>query len=195
MIMESSPFLFKEDTVNSSHRKSSLIKVFEKGVYLYEPPVKATPIFEIITGIVKIGSYSEDGEEICFDILGPGDFFGNLNYLDGQFFEFSRSLTEVRLRVFEIDYFKSIIISDPEVSEWFNRQIVLRWWKAENRLHAIRSLDVEAKVIKVMEGFYKLNQFQDLKDLKKLLKLQDIADLTGLTRQTVSKVLKRLNSV
>jgi len=193
--MESSPFFSVAYPTRGLCPKDVLIKEVERGVYLYEPPVKTTPIYEIISGIVKIGSYSQEGEEVCFDILGPGEFFGNLNYLDGQFFEFSKTLTQVKLRVNEIDYFKDIIINIPEVSEWFHRKVVMRWWKAENRLYSIRSLDVEEKVKKVLTDFYKMDEIRDFKALKKLLTLQDIADLTGLTRQTVSKVLKKLYSV
>jgi CRP-like cAMP-binding protein len=47
-------------------------------------------IYEIVSGAVKLGSYSEHGEEFVHDILHKGDFFGNLRYLNGQFFEFSK---------------------------------------------------------------------------------------------------------
>jgi CRP-like cAMP-binding protein len=193
--MESSPIFRPSYPKRCFCPKDVLIKEVEKGVYLYQPPVKTTPIYEIVSGIVKIGSYTQAGEEVCFDILGSGEFFGNLNYLDGQFFEFSKTLTQVKLRVNEIDYFKDIIINIPEVSEWFNRKVVMRWWKAENRLYSIRSLDVEEKVKKVLTDFYKMDEIRDFKALKKLLTLQDIADLTGLTRQTVSKLLKIIHPV
>jgi CRP-like cAMP-binding protein len=57
-----------------------------KNTYIYKPPNERF-IYEIVSGAVKLGSYSEHGEEFVHDILHK-DFFGNLRYLNGQFFDF-----------------------------------------------------------------------------------------------------------
>jgi CRP-like cAMP-binding protein len=166
-------------------------KSFARGIYLYQPPVKFTPIYEIVSGLVKIGTYSSDGKEVCFDILGPGDFFGNLRYLEGQFFEFSKSLTNVELRIYEHDFFRTLIVHEPAVSEWFNHQVVKRWCRAEDRLFAIRDQDARGKIQKVLTGFQSIRP----EDYHRYITYQDLADLTGLTRQTVSKVMKKIEEV
>ncbi|MEX2569060.1 MAG: hypothetical protein WD431_24165 [Cyclobacteriaceae bacterium] len=63
----------------------------DKGHFIYRPPQRITPIFEIETEAVKIGAYSPDGVE-------PGDFFGNLRHMNGQFSEFAKTLSSVELR-------------------------------------------------------------------------------------------------
>lgn len=165
---------------------------FEKGVLLYQPPQRITPIYEIVKGAVRIGTYSPSGMEVCYDILKPGEFFGNLRYLNGQFSEFAKSLSSVILREYDPDFFKKIIVFEPSISEWFNIQVVKRWSRAEDRLFAVRSLNASDKVRRILSDFQGLLEDASGRsfNLMKLVTLQDIADLTGLTRQTVSKVLK-----
>lgn len=164
----------------------------EKGHLIYQPPQRITPIYEIISGAVKIGSYSPDGVEVCYDILKPGDFFGNLQYLNGQFSEFSKTLSTVELRAFDPDLFKQLVTNQPTLSEWFFKELVSRWCRAEDRLYAVRSLDAPEKVKRILPYFQ--DQIKDASgktfNLLTLVTFQDIADLTGLTRQTVSKVMR-----
>lgn len=165
---------------------------FEKGELLYQPPQRVTPIYEIVKGAIRVGTYSPMGMEVCYDILRPGEFFGNLRYLNGQFSEFAKALSSVIVREYECDFFKRITVVEPNISEWFNIQLVKRWSRAEDRLYAVRSMDAGSRVRKIMFDFQ--NEVEDASgrfiNLHKILNLQDIADLTGLTRQTVSKVLK-----
>lgn len=164
----------------------------EKGHLIYQPPQRITPIFEIVSGAVKIGSYSPQGVEVCYDILRPGDFFGNLQYFNGHFSEFSKTLTATELRVYDTVFFKQLVANQPKLSEWFFKELVIRWCRAENRLYAVRSLDPAEKVKRILPYFQ--DQIADAYGktfiLREMVTLQDIADLTGLTRQTVSKVLQ-----
>tara|TARA_R110002074_G_scaffold274135_3_gene445667 strand:- start:13510 stop:14139 length:630 start_codon:yes stop_codon:yes gene_type:complete len=190
--MKFSPYNFL--SVHNPEAISNFVNTveYEKGQFLYQPPQRITPIYEIVKGAIRIGTYSPMGIEVCYDILRPGEFFGNLRYLNGQFSEFAKSLSSVVVREYDCEFFKKITIVEPEISEWFNIQVVKRWCRAEERLYAVRSLDAAAKVRKIMCDFQ--NQIEDasgrLINLQKILTLQDIADLTGLTRQTVSKVIK-----
>jgi CRP-like cAMP-binding protein len=190
--MDSVPFLhLKEQGVCLGKNLLDTI-LLEKGHLIYQPPKRITPIYEIISGVVKIGTYSPEGEEVCYDILKPGDFFGNFQYLNGQFFEFSKTLTPAELRVYDLDFFKDLVTGTPKLADWFFKELVSRWCRAEDRLFAIRSLNPEEKVKKILPYF--LEKIQDAsgktQSLLKVVTFQDIADLTGLTRQTVSKVMR-----
>lgn len=167
--------------------------ILEKGHLIYQPPQRATPIFEILSGAVRIGSYSPEGVEVCYDILKPGDFFGNFQYLNGQFSEFSKTLVSTELRVYDVDFFKQLVINSPKLSEWFFKKLVGRWCRAEDRLFAVKSLSPQDKVKKILPYF--LVEIKDASGktflLQKIVTFQDIADLTGLSRQTVSKVMHK----
>jgi CRP-like cAMP-binding protein len=190
--MKTGPFNYLiEEEIEVSGKLMESVHL-EKGHLIYQPPQRITPIYEIVSGAVKIGSYSPEGVEVCYDILRPGDFFGNLQYLNGQFSEFSKTLTSTELRVYDADFFKQLVTNQPKLAEWFFKELVIRWCRAENRLYAVRSLDPSEKVKRILPYFQDQITDADGKifNLRKMVTLQDIADLTGLTRQTVSKVLR-----
>ncbi|RYC69119.1 Crp/Fnr family transcriptional regulator [Spirosoma sordidisoli] len=172
------------------------IRTFDKGAFVYQPGDPQTHIHLIDKGVVKIGSYSTEGERVTYDVLQPGEFFGDLNYLGNgiEFFEFAKALT--RLVVVSIDtvYFRHLIIHDPFMSDWFNASVVRRWWKAETRLLHMTRGDIETRLANLRREYSKPVAYGEPKnpDVFSLLSLQDLADLTGTTRQTMSRKLKEL---
>lgn len=162
--------------------------VVKKNEYIYTPSSDHLYMFEIVEGAVKLGSYTEDGEEFIFDVLFKNDFFGDLKYLNNQFFEYSKALIDTRLRIYNRDFFKQMVILSPELSEWFISYLVKRWCSTEKKLKKLHEKKVRQKLtflnayfdLKVMdaEGF----EFA----LIDLLTQKDLGDLIGITRQTVA---------
>lgn len=190
--MDYGPFHYLQEEGITVGERLMETMLLEKGHLIYQPPQWITPIFEILSGAVKIGSYSPEGEEVCYDILRPGDFFGNLQYLNGQFSEFAKTLTATELRVYDVDFFKNLVTNTPKLAEWFIKELVSRWCRAEDRLYAVRSLTPQEKVKKILSNFQVqiLDASGKTLQLQKIVTFQDIADLSGLTRQTVSKVMR-----
>ncbi|WP_299458625.1 Crp/Fnr family transcriptional regulator [uncultured Microscilla sp.] len=174
------------------------LKEFEKGEYVYLPNSPQNYIYLIESGVVKIGSYANNGEKVIYDILTPGETFGNLNYLgeDVPFFEFAQAISGAKTSVFELKFFKHLIVHDPTVSEWFNITVVGRWSKAETRLLYMTRGNIEARIENLQKELS--HEVADKRGIAynvfNLLSQQDIADLTGTTRQTVAKKLRSQNS-
>lgn len=168
----------------------------QKDEHIYIPGQMTNSMYEILSGVIKLGSYGTLGQEVTYDILVSPDTFGNMKYLNGQFFEFAKTAVPTRLRVYQLDFFKKIVTEEPKVSEWSHRNIVRRWSIAEARLLHIRSYNKSEKIEAVCREFD-----QTVKDaegrthnLLSLLTMQDLGDLTGMTRQTVSQTLKKIQS-
>lgn len=157
------------------------------GSYVYLPVDDFHYIFEILEGGIKLGSYSSEGEEVVYDVLGKPDIFGNFHYLNGKFFEFAKTLTPVILRIYELKFFKKMIVHDPVMSEWFNQYVVDRWCRAETRLFHISSRNIKSRISKLKEQLKKNHHY----DIFELLTQKDIADLVGASRQAVASSMKR----
>ena len=166
--------------------------MYGRGRYVYVPGESLYSMYEVVSGAVKIGSYSEDGDEVIYDVLSEGDFFGNLKYLEpSHFFEFAKTLSKTSLRIYNLPFFKHLIVHDPQVSEWFNYYIVKRWSKIEKRLFYVNNKDTEARLrylikhldVAVVDSTGRTFRLMDL------LSQQDIGNLIGVSRQTVSKYL------
>lgn len=165
----------------------------ERGDYVYKSGDNEPFIYLIEKGIVKIGSLGPLGERVIYDVLLPGETFGDLDYLDdAEFFEFAQAATSLSVVAVERPFFRYIIVHDPVVAEWFNKTIVRRWHKAEMRLlHRARET-VERRLLQLKEHYRKaVNDADDVShQVLGLLSHQEIADLIGATRQTVSKKLR-----
>jgi CRP-like cAMP-binding protein len=177
--------------INNSGSISEVI--IEKNNHIYKPPINEGFIYEIVSGVVKLGSYSDKGEEYVHDILKGGDFFGNLRYLNGQFFEFSKALIDTRIRIYELSYFKKTIINDSNLSDWFISYLLKRWCISEKKLGNITGNPIEGRITFLMKLFD-----VPVKDanghkyiLFDLLTQKDLGDLSGVTRQTISNILKK----
>jgi len=168
---------------------------FEQNTLVYQPGDPQTHIRLIGKGAVKIGSYSPEGDRVVYDVLQPGEFFGDLSYLDTdnvEFFEFARTITSATVLSVALPFFRHVIVHDPIMSDWFNQQVVRRWWKAETRLLYMTRNDVDARLENLRKEYTKpvpdsQNRLHCVFDL---LSHQTLADLTGTTRQTISRKLK-----
>jgi CRP/FNR family cyclic AMP-dependent transcriptional regulator len=183
----------------------TFLKDFKKADQVYGPSQHYTYIYEIVSGAAKLGSISSRGSEIIHEIVTPGEYFGNLRLLGDHaglfgklramhkpFSEFCKTLTSSRMRCYEYDFFKHLMINDPNVAEWFYPKIVSRWCKTESLLIYIRSLEPRERIRHVYNIFgARIRTASDKEiSLNTSISFKDLADLTATTRQLVADTLK-----
>ncbi|MEM6844532.1 MAG: Crp/Fnr family transcriptional regulator [Bacteroidota bacterium] len=161
--------------------------------FIYLPTDRPDRLFILNRGAVKLGNYSPKGVEVTYDIVCPGEFFGNLQYLPGNVFsEFAKALSPVEVYSYPTRLFKEMIQQNTRVAEYFHKVMVRRWCRTETKLFANASLSPIERVKQLLSQY----QQQVTTDTKKtvpihtLLTQKDIANLTGLTRQTVAQIMK-----
>lgn len=186
-------FCFYSYLKTNLKNERSIESVIERHSYIYKPPDDEGFIYEIVSGAVKLGSYSEQGEEFVYDILHKGDFFGNLRYLNVPFFEFSKTLIDTKIRKYEISFFKKTISNDPYLSDWFISYLLKRSCISEKKMGNITGNKIKDRISFLIQFFnikvYDARGEQFL--LFKLLTQKDLGDLSGATRQTISTILKK----
>lgn len=165
----------------------------KKNDYIYLPPNKDNFIYEIITGAVKLGGYSDDGDSFVYEVLPHNEFFGNLKYLNGIFQEYAKALIDCKIRLYDLDFFKNLTTTEPAVTNWFISYIVKRWCSAELKLKTIKEKNIEDKV-KSLQEYYNIEVTNTKGQrflLSNLLSKKDMGDLIGVTRQTVATTLQK----
>lgn len=171
-----------------SLRVSGQLVRYARGTYLYQPSDRLVSLFVLRSGYVKVGAYGPEGRERVYDVVGPGEFCGNLKYLGGDCFqEFVRALTPVEVFVYDLAGFKTALHGDPAAQEWFTRLMVLRWSRAERRLFRIAALPPAERLDRLLDEV-----LPSRGAARSLLTQNDLGDLAGLTRQTVAKLLREL---
>lgn len=167
--------------------------LLDSGGYVYQPADADSCLYLIEKGLVKIGSLGTLGERILYDLLQPGELFGDLNYLDdAEFFEFAQAATPLSVLAIDRTAFRRAVRLDPVLADWFQQTLVRRWHRAETRLLHRSSVPVEERIrqleaqysARVTDAHYHLHRPFDR------LSLQEVGDLVGATRQTVSRKMR-----
>ena len=170
---------------------------YAKGEYIYLPHDASHYMYVLTRGAIKIGGYASSGQEVMFDCLTPLEFFGNLQFLGGDFFtEFAKTLVASEVLKIPVQRFKQIVRSDKPVADWFHEVSTMRWWRAEDRLFTISS---EKPLARVRRQLSLLDRpVRDTEDqahaLATLLSYQDLADLVGLSRQSTARLVKAVTA-
>ncbi|GAB3750779.1 hypothetical protein GCM10028817_12590 [Spirosoma pomorum] len=152
-----------------------------------------TYVHLIEKGLVKVGSLGDWGQRVLYDLLQPGELFGDLDYLDeSNFFEYAQAATSTS--VFSIDRraFRYAVSHKPSLADWFSETVIRRWHRTEVRLLHRNGLAVDERIRQLRKQYGTLvadanNQMQLPFDQ---LSYQDIGDLVGATRQTVSRKIR-----
>lgn len=186
----------KDEEIEAIYKLSVTKKCSKDTIILLEDEEGDT-LFVILSGKVKVTTFSESGKEIIFSILNEGDFFGDMSLLDGK----PRSATvisieESELRLIRRSDFNKLIESHPGIALKLLEELTSRLRKADERIESLALLDVTGRVAGI------LLQLADERGEKTegsiLIKSrpthQELANMVGTTRETVTRILKQLGN-
>ncbi len=151
-------------------------------------------LYLIAQGRVKVHQATASGDEVILEILGPGDFFGEMSLLDGQPRSADVStLDRAELLLLEGDALRETISEQPAVAWTLLRILSSRLRDQNERAEMLMTRDVAGRVA---DRLLRLSQSQGtlLGDGKSVrldvtLTQSDIAALIGATRERVSRAL------
>ncbi len=154
-------------------------------------------LFLIRSGQVKVSIVSDDGREVILSLLGPGAVFGELSLLDGRPRSANVVATEeTELFMLRRPDFVQLICRVPRIATALLAELASRLRKTDRQIEGLALLDVTSRIaetllqlasergVEVPEGVV----------IQKRPTHQDLANMSGTTRETVSRVLKRLES-
>ncbi len=184
---------YKELSVSDNYKEA------KQGEFIYFEAYQHNMIYFIKTGRIRLGYLDDAGERITKDILGPGDFFGQITLektnLDGEFAQAFKAT--VSLCSFTIDHFSKLLNNRPDIAVTYSKLIGLRMKKFENRLINILHKDVKERLIAFLRQLLQdavnpkiLNEFHVI--IPNYLTHEEIAHLIGTSRQTVTTLFNEL---
>ncbi len=168
---------------------------FKKDQFIYFPNEKATHIYMIVNGRVKIGHYLDEGKEAVTAILGTGEIFGELALAgEEQRKDFAQAMDAVTICPLSIDDLKELMKQDKELSFRMLKLVGLRLMKLERKLELLVFKDARTRIVEFLKDSAswkgKKVGFETMIPTK--LTHKDIAALTGTSRQTVTTILNEL---
>src|SRR4249920_1190854 len=117
-----SPVEYENLSVLDNYREA------KPGEFIYFEAFQHQNIYFIKTGHIRLGYLDENGERITKDILGPGDFFGQITLektnLNGEFAQVLKE--KVSLCSFSVDHFGKLLQDRPDIAIKYSKLTGLR---------------------------------------------------------------------
>jgi CRP/FNR family transcriptional regulator/CRP/FNR family cyclic AMP-dependent transcriptional regulator len=154
-------------------------------------------LFIIRGGQVKVSIVSEDGREVILSLLGPGAVFGELSLLDGKPRSANVIATEeTELIMLRRADFVQLIYRVPQIATALLAELASRLRKTDRQIEGLALLDVTSRISETLLQLASERGVESAEGvvIQKRPTHQDLANMSGTTRETVSRVLKRLES-
>lgn len=154
-------------------------------------------LFIIRGGQVKVSIVSEDGREVILSLLGSGAVFGELSLLDGKPRSANVTATEeTELIMLRRADFVQLIYRVPQIATALLAELASRLRKTDRQIEGLALLDVTSRISETLLQLAGERGVETAEGvvIQKRPTHQDLANMSGTTRETVSRVLKRLES-
>jgi len=150
-------------------------------------------LFIVLAGRTKVQMADDEGKEVILNVLGPGDFFGEMGLLDDA----PRAASVVTTEPSEFlsvtkDDFNALLKDNYDMALVIMRGLVKRLREADRKIESLALLDVYGRVARVLLEFS--TDVDGQKVIKNKLPRQDIAKMIGASREMVSRVMKDLET-
>ena len=166
-------------------------KAFLKNTVLLNEGDETDSLYIICSGKVKAIINDENGKEVILSIFGPGEYFGEIAFIDGE----RRSATVITREPTEVliissGVFRDIFSSNPNMA--FNLLVgaVKRLREATKQIESLALMDVYGRVARLLVNYAKPKG--DKLFIEEKLTHQEIANMTGSSREMVSRIFKDL---
>jgi len=171
-------------------------KIYNKNEFVYFPNDRSTTIYLIANGRVKIGGYTQDGNEIVKSILGEGDLFGELALTgEEKRTDFAQTLdADTAICRMDMDHLQSLMYDNKPLNLKIYKIIGLRLKKLERRIESMVFKDARTRIVEFLKELAeekgKKVGFETM--IRNHYTHKDIASLTATSRQTVTTILNEL---
>lgn len=167
-------------------RSHALQKSVAAGTTLFSKGDIGTSLFAVLDGNVKVASFSAEGKNAVFNILGPGDIFGEIALLDGGARTADvTALTDCKLLVIERRDFLPLVYNKPDVAQKLIEILCARLRKTSRQVEDLMFLDLPAKLAKTI-----LRLGNAKAGGKVALTQAELAHIVGASRESTNKQLR-----
>ncbi|TKB80829.1 MAG: Crp/Fnr family transcriptional regulator [Nitrospira sp.] len=168
------------------------IQEIKKRQPIYLPGDPSNSVFLLKKGRVKISSSSVTGKAVTFEILEPGDIFGELDALEGSPREMAaEALDDVVICALSRQDFERCLQRHPDLTLRLNKLIGFKFRRLESRIEDLVCRDVPARLAHLLLDLAKTaGSAQDPGiRLRSKLTHHEMGNFIGCARETVTTIL------
>lgn len=164
-----------------------------KNQTIVEEGLSGDYMYVIREGQVKVTKLSGDGREKILELLGPGDFFGEMSLLDDAPRSASvKSLTETHILALSRPDFLKELRRNPDLGMAVIQELTRRVRQMDEQASSLSFQRVRERTQGLLVRLAKDDVIQNGRRVTPPLTHQQIADMIGTSRETVTRIVKRL---
>ena len=162
----------------------------KRGATLFSKGDPGNSLCAVISGTVKMSISSPDGRSAIFNLIGPGEIFGEIAVLDGQS-RTADATANTNCEIFVIDRreFLPFVRSHPELAMKFIELLCakLRWTSDQVEQVILQNLPG-----RLASALIRLAEKQELAPGGRTIAVtqQEISEMVGMTRESINKQLR-----
>jgi CRP-like cAMP-binding protein len=164
-----------------------------KNQTIVEEGLSGDYMYVIREGQVKVTKLSGDGREKILELLGPGDFFGEMSLLDDAPRSASvKSLTETHILALSRPDFLKELRRNPDLGMAVIQELTRRVRQMDEQASSLSFQRVRERTQGLLVRLAKDDVSRNGRRVTPPLTHQQIADMIGTSRETVTRIVKRL---
>jgi CRP-like cAMP-binding protein len=163
---------------------------FKRGELIVEQGKRSEALFIILAGRARVLLADRRGREVILDVLGPGDYIGEISLIDGK----NHSATveaEVQCDMLVLGQteFNHCLEQNHAMAQSVIKGLAYRLRKADEKIGSLALMDVYGRVAKALVEMSVSTGTNQLL-IKELTSRQDLAKMVGASREMVSRVMR-----
>ena len=164
---------------------AGVVQSLQRGVVLFEEGAEPGEFYLVLSGRMAIAQESEDGRESLLAVLGPGELFGEMGFLDGYNRSAqARALEASRVLMVPYEELRRLYENTPSAL-WSAVQLLARRLRAmDQALSDTVFLDVMGRTAKRL-----LDMAGDGDEFEMPLTQEELASMVGASRERVNKAI------
>lgn len=162
----------------------------KKGAIIFRKGDIGSKLYAVRAGAVRISAPSEEGKDAIFNLVVPGELFGEIAFLDGgQRTADAVAIDNCELMVIERRDFIPLIRDNPEVAIRLIKILCARLRKTSEQVEDIVFLGLPNRLAKVLLHLYRPSAAV-LPSSKIHVTQREISQMIGVSRESANKQLQ-----
>ena len=168
----------------------AIMRKVKKGTMIFRKGDAGTNLFAVSAGAVRISTPSEQGKEAVFNLIIPGEIFGEVAALDGRERTADAvAIEDSELLVIERRDFLPLIRAHPELAIRLLELLCWRLRKTSGQVEDIVFLDLQLRLAKALLYLYRRNP-SEAPDANIRITQQDLSQMIGASRESTNRELQ-----
>jgi CRP/FNR family transcriptional regulator, cyclic AMP receptor protein len=172
--------------------EAAIVRTFQKNTIVVTEGERSDSLYVILSGRVKVFVSDEDGRDLVLNVVGAGEYFGELALDEGPRSASVATLEPSKVAVIPNEVLKAFLASHPAAALPLMRVLIGRIRRSTESLKNLAMLDVYGRVAKLLLDLAR--EVDGRLVVEERLTQQDIGERVGASREMVSRILKDLSA-